>query len=407
MLIINRPPNDIFTMRMFVKLTSQISKPIDRIYMWSPILEPNYLHLEEIQRYKQLGEGEGQDNWEKKPIIEINHSEIKYRHIILNHIKKDIVVIGLKDHLTTGNFNPWIQDDTSIIRSLRGLFESQFDKKFILFTSMENLEEYIRCDNLSIIPWGGDITNQMLEYKSLKPIVDKDLKSSYTFVSLNRGYRHPRAVLISLLFGLELENSGMISCMFNRDISDLVKNIEWPFSSEQKKLLRKGFQKFKKTKLLINDDKEIYQNNDNNNVRNFETKLSRYYQQTFVEIVNETSYTEKAFNLTEKTLNSIYACNFPIILSSKGTVSFLRSMGLDMFDDIINHDYDLIENPIDRMFSALVDNLELLTNNERTKNLWKENKHRLLSNVDFVKNDLYGFYQDRAENQFFKILKDL
>lgn len=405
MLIINRPPNDIFTMRMFVKLSSQISKPMDRIYMWSPILEPNYNYIETIDRWTQFGPGP--IDWIQNPSITIEHNELKYRHMILNYIQKDIVVIGLKDHLTTGNFNPWLEEYPIIVRSLKGLFESFDEKKFILFTSMENLEEYIKCDNLYIIPWGGDITNQMFQYKSLSPITDKKFDSPYTFVSLNRGYRHPRAVLISLLFGLNLETHGMISCMFKDDISNLIEEIKWPFPSNQKKILNRGFKRFKKSDLLINDDKEIYQKNNNDNVSNFKNKLSHYYQQTFVEIINETSFTEKAFNLTEKTLNSIYGCNFPILLSSKGAVSFLRDIGLDMFDDIINHNYDLIENPNDRIFSAINDNLELLTNNKKIKILWKENKHRFLRNVDFVKKDLYNFYQIRAENEFSEILKVL
>jgi hypothetical protein len=394
-------------MRMFVKLSSQFTQPVDRIYMWSPILEPNYYHMEEIHRWKQLGEGEGPEFWETLPVIEIEHSEEKYRNLILNYIKKDIVMIGIKDHLTTGNFNPWLDENPAVIASLVTLFESYNNKKFILFTSMEKLEEYIKCDNVDIVPWGGDITNQISEYKSLNPVIEKDFNSPYTFVSLNRGFRHPRAILLSLLFGLNVDKCGLISCMFKNDIMDLNKEIKWPFTNKQKEILNRGFQKFKKTDLLINDDKEIYQKHNNDNSSNFQNKLSHYYRRTFVEIVNETSYTEKAFNLTEKTLNSIYACNFPIILSSKGTISFLRDMGLDMFDDIIDHRYDSINSPIDRMFSAITDNLELLTNNEKTKRLWKENKHRFLKNVDFVKTDLYDFYQKRAEDKFFEILKGL
>lgn len=405
MLIINRPPNDTFTMRMFVRLTSQIKQPIDRIYMWSPILEPNYKHTETISRWTQYGFGEL--DWTEDPSIVIEHNELKYRHMILDLIKRDTVVIGLKDHLTTGNFNPWLEDCPTVARSIRGLFECFDDKKFVLFTSMENLEEYIKLDNLSIIPWGGDITNQIFEYKSLSPILDKDFNSPYTFVSLNRNYRHPRAILLSLLFGLGIHKHGMISCMFKDSITNLTKEIKWPFTSEQKKILNKGFRKFKNSDLLINDDLEIYQNHNNDNYSNFQNKLSKYYKQTFVEIVNETSYTEKAFNLTEKTLNSIYGCNFPIILSSKGTVSFLRNMGLDLFDDIINHDYDSIEDPIDRMFAALRDNQELLTNNTRTKLLWQENKNRFLNNVSFVKDTMYNFYEKRAEEKFSKVLRDL
>lgn len=405
MLIINRPPNDIFTMRLFVKLTSKINKLNDRIYMWSPILEPNYYHMETIERWTQFGLGP--IDWTQNPPIYVEHSELKYRHMILNYIKNDIIVIGLKDHLTTGNFNPWVEDAPAVVRSLKGLFETFDDKKFILFTSMENLENYIKLDNLSIIPWGGDITNQLSEYRSLSPIVDKDFSSPYNFVSLNRNYRNPRAVLISLLFGLDIHKHGMISCMFKDDISSLIKTVKWPFSDVQKKLLMDGFRKFKKSKLLINDDREIYHNDNNNNVGNFQNKLTQYYQKTFIEIVNETSYTEKSFNLTEKTLNSIYACNFPIILSSKGTVNFLRTMGLDMFDDIINHDYDLIEDPIDRMFSAITDNRELLIDNTRVKQLWKENKDRLLKNVSFVKDNIYNFYGNRAETKFLKAIERL
>ena len=392
-------------MRMFVRLTSQIKQPVDRIYMWSPILEPNYKHKEKITRWTQYGPGKLE--WTEEPSIVIKHSEMKYRYMILDLIKRDIVVIGLKDHLTNGNFNPWVEKCPTVARSVRGLFESFDEKKFIFFTSMENLEEYIKLDNLSIIPWGGDITNQISEYKSLLPTIDKDFDSPYTFVSLNRNYRHPRAVLISLLYGLDIHKHGMISCMFKDLISNLTKEIKWPFSSEQKKILNKGFRRFKKSNLLINDDIEIYQKHNNDNYSNFQNKLSKYYKQTFVEIVNETSYTEKAFNLTEKTLNSIYGCNFPIILSSKGTVSFLRDMGLDMFDDIIDHDYDSIEDPIDRMFAAITTNQELLTNNNRTKRLWQENKDRFLYNVSFVKNNMYDFYEKRAEEKFSEALRGL
>jgi hypothetical protein len=373
--------------------------------MWSPILEPHYKHTEIISRWTQYGFGEL--DWSEDPPIVIEHSELKYRHMILDLIKRDTIVIGLKDHLTTGNFNPWLEDCPTVARSIRGLFECFDDKKFVLFTSMENLEEYIKLDNLSIIPWGGDITNQISEYKSLLPIIEKDFDSPYTFVSLNRNYRHPRAVLISLLYGLDIYKNGMISCMFRDLITNLTKEIKWPFTSEQKKILNKGFRRFKNSDLLINDDLEIYQNHNNDNYSNFQNKLSKYYKQTFVEIVNETSYTEKAFNLTEKTLNSIYGCNFPIILSSKGTVSFLRNIGLDLFDDIINHDYDSIEDPIVRMFTAIIDNRELLTNNTKTKKLWQENKDRFLYNVSFVKHNMYNFYEKRAEEKFSKVLRDL
>ena len=99
--------------------------------------------------------------------------------------------------------------------------------------------------------------------------------------------------------------------------------------------------------------------------------------------------------ITEKTANSILGCCFPIWISSQGTVNFLRSVGLDVFDDIVDHTYDTIENPIDRLYRAVTDNLELLINVERTKSLWIQNHNRFLQNVEFFRKDLWQFYNTR------------
>jgi hypothetical protein len=115
---------------------------------------------------------------------------------------------------------------------------------------------------------------------------------------------------------------------------------------------------------------------------------------------------EKCYNLTEKTLNSIYGCCFPILLCSQGSVDFLRKMGMDMFDDIVDHSYDAIENPEDRLYRAIIDNIELLTNNQKTKDLWKTNKFRFIKNVDFAKTTLYNFYSSRAEQLMLETIDD-
>lgn len=380
MIIISRPPNDNFTMRLFSKVTGYIKSPCDRIYVWSIVLEPNYFYIDHLYA---------------------ENTEIKYRKMILENIKQDLVIIGIKDHLTPRDFNPWKESMPLGIENIGGLIDSYPEKTFILFTSLENLDEYLKNDNLYIVPWGGDITNQYREYPRLKPVMNKDFDSPYSFISLNRNARTHRAILVSLLLGLDLDKHGLISCMF--DIPGLP---EWHFEEQQyhiKNILESGLIKLKNFNSLLKDDREIYENNNNDNTTNFENKLRSRYEKTFIEIITETSYTEKTFNLTEKTLNSIYGCNFPILISSKGVVKFLREIGIDVFDDIINHDYDMIDNPIDRLYRAIFDNLTLLTDNSKVKNLWKQNQHRFLNNINFVKQDLYNFYSKRATNIFDKI----
>jgi hypothetical protein len=191
--------------------------------------------------------------------------------------------------------------------------------------------------------------------------------------------------------------------MFKDKCDNLFRWVKWKFTTEQqhiKMLVEMGYDQFKLSELPINDDINIYPNHDNDNVSNFKNTLSKYYSETFVEIVTETSFTEKSYLLTEKTLNSIYACNFPIILAGQGAVKLLRSMGMDMFDDIIDHSYDDLENPIDRLYAAISKNQRLLTDIEYVKTLWVDNKDRFLSNVQFARTTMYEFYANRAKNIF-------
>lgn len=396
MKIVYRPPHDLFTMRLFSRLTGNIETPNDRIYVWSVVFEPNFDYVERINRLRP---------WPVGPVeLCFHHTELEYRNYILDNINKDLVFIGVKDHLTWGKFNPWTESMPNGISNLIGLFDSFPDKRFVLFTSLENLDYYIKNANVSIIPWGGDITNQMSEYKLLSAVTDKDLDSPYTFVCLNRGLRPHRVMAVSLLHGLGLADHGMISCMFQNNVDDLINYTKWMFDSSQseiKDIYISGFEKFKESKLIINDDVKIYgEAADNNNIKNFNDVLCLYYRKSFVEIVNETSFTEKTFNLTEKTMHSFYGMNFPILISSQGTVEFLRNMGLDMFDDVIDHSYDKIKNPIDRLYRAIYDNRDLLSDHKKTKSRWQQCHPRFINNVNFLKKNLHDYYNRRAELLF-------
>lgn len=386
MSIFKRPPGDMFTFRLFFKLTNNLKLSHDKIYIWSAVLDPTY-----NMRY-------GEEEWEVD-------TELKYRKKLLEEIRSDIVILGVKDHLTSGDFNYWKDKRPIIVNYLYDLFQFYKNKKFILFTSVEGLEHYINLPNVSIVPWGGDITNHQREYTTLEPVLEKNLDSNYTFLSLNRNKRAHRAMLLSLIHGLNIEKSGLVSCMFRDKTKDLFEYTQW--NTTDNKFYTDGWNKLKNSNILLNDNPEIYSNFNNDNVSNFKNKLSNYYRETFVEIISETSYTEQCYNITEKTLNSIYGCSFPILLCSKGSVNFLRSMGLDMFDDIIDHSYDEIADPLIRLETAITKNQELLTNNQKTKQLWLDNKHRFQNNIDFSQKQLYNYYVDRSENVFKEVINGL
>jgi hypothetical protein len=379
MLILRQSPNDQFTMSLFVKLTNQIKIPHNSFYLWSA----------------------GLHRWN-------NYDEQEIRQQLFNNITEKYVVIGMKDHLTSGIFNPWYDTKPDVADYLDDMFKFYKDKKFILFTPLENLDAYLDNKNLIIIPWGGDITNQRLTYKLINPMIMKNFASKYTFISLNRNPRPARFYSLSLIFGLGLEKHGLISCMFQEQALSSDQHFGWKFTNDQqsiKNTINVGMEKLANATLPLTDRSNIYEKTgQNNNAINFSSVLSKYYKEVFIEIINETSYVEKCFVTSEKTTNSILGCCFPIWLSSQGTVKFYREMGMDVFDDIIDHSYDSIENPIDRMNAAITNNTALLTDPKLVKELWKKNMQRFLKNVYFIKNTIFDFYQNRAVNKFNEVL---
>ena len=97
-------------------------------------------------------------------------------------------------------------------------------------------------------------------------------------------------------------------------------------------------------------------------------------------------------------------CNFPIILSFPGTVDYLRNQGYDMFDDIINHGYDTINEPFVRLSKAILENSYILKNGDFAKQKWKNNMHRFEHNVDLWKQKTNRTIQ-LAHSNFDKLLQ--
>ena len=128
------------------------------------------------------------------------------------------------------------------------------------------------------------------------------------------------------------------------------------------------------------------------------------YRNSFVEIVSESVFSSPSFMLTEKTAHAFYGCNFPIILSGCGAVAHLRDIGLDMFDDVIDHGYDLINNPFDRIVAAIESNRRLLTDPDYAKQSWLNCRSRFESNIKVMRN-MYSWYEQRTRQKFAETLE--
>jgi hypothetical protein len=369
-----RAPNDNFTYDLFQRSIKTLSAEYEAYYIWSA----------NVDAFNELVER-------------------------TNFVKPNIV-IGIKDLLDLWlDYNYWEDNATAGVHKLADMAQRHWEKNFIIFSSVEYLNvefESLGINNIQVIPWGGDITNQANLYPNVDPVIYKNFNSNNIFVSLNRHPRAHRLVLLSYLFGNGYNDYGHITYIGQNqyDLPDcILDKISWQFEDRHAKVrqsILNGYKKFYNNKeLQIVEYGEIYPT-PNDNVDNFVKRLRPLYQNSFVEIVAESSFTAPSFMLTEKTLNSVYGCNFPIILSGVGTISHLRDIGFDMFDDVIDHSYDLIANPIDRIITAIENNRTLLTNAEYTKQNWKNNRYRFESNINLAQTNMYKWFQQQTISKF-------
>lgn len=103
---------------------------------------------------------------------------------------------------------------------------------------------------------------------------------------------------------------------------------------------------------------------------------------------------EKNYTFTEKTGWALMSKNFPIWAGNYGQAEQAKRMGIDIFADVINHDYQWHETIIERCYHAIADNLKILTNLEAAQFLRKKHHERLTANQHWYLNGGLKNYVD-------------
>jgi hypothetical protein len=93
--------------------------------------------------------------------------------------------------------------------------------------------------------------------------------------------------------------------------------------------------------------------------------------------------------ITEKTIMAIYAGTLPVWIGGWRLPDAMRDLGFDVFDDIVDHSYSTLEDPVARLDQALLRNQHLLTDFDLTRNFIAHNHHRLQHNVDLVEQNVF------------------
>lgn len=119
-------------------------------------------------------------------------------------------------------------------------------------------------------------------------------------------------------------------------------------------------------------------NNDNN--ENIFSSTESEVRQSYINLISESicySY-NNAFFVTEKSIKPFVLQQIPIFLGPTNIVSYFRNYGFDLFDDLIDHSYDSVQD-LDLRVSLIYQELTKL-NDFDFFTFFKENDHRLYHN---------------------------
>ena len=86
------------------------------------------------------------------------------------------------------------------------------------------------------------------------------------------------------------------------------------------------------------------------------TLYCEFYKNFAIDIVTETVFSYPHTQITNKTLRPILNKKMFILVAPAGTLSMLHDFGFKTFGDFINEDYDLMQDPCERM-QAIIDEL--------------------------------------------------
>jgi len=276
--------------------------------------------------------------------------------------------------------------------------------------------------------WPGDMIIQNKEYQKFDD-VKKEPSNETHWISASLGIRPHRIYMASVLKGLNLDQKGdlriqtfqtqqapegglsgeppHIVSQGNPDLESYVKN-NWRLDEEGQNISiesSKGYQELIKRKwwgnsLFLYRDFEALGHTQCNGAANFDKNLRHLYKDKTLEVVNETMHGYNPVFVTEKFINAVVGLNLIVMNGPANTVRLLEQLGWNSCRNVINHDYDSIQNPVERCEQAIRLNYRLFSDPAYCNKVWQENLNILHDNSKWARDHLYNQILKNCEQQF-------
>lgn len=283
--------------------------------------------------------------------------------------------------------------DNVAIDELKQFCEHYPEQNFIIFSLHLNLRKELSIPNLyldTIIPTSYTERLQHCEKKEI----------SNRWLVLNADTKVHKVMSVSYLLSKDYWNNGDIT--FNMSVPTLVKSDRYKnitkVPDHLKEDFSRGYERFKSedfNHLKIRN----FDLTDDRVANNYNVNLLPVYENIAVEIINGTMFFESTPVLSEKEVQSVYAKNFPIYMNGPGIVRELKKFTqIDIFDDIIDHSYDEIEDHFERLAAAIDRNEHLLDGSTNISELWNDNRQRFEDNCKIMDDLLYDQNKQKTIN---------
>tara|TARA_B100001057_G_scaffold282613_1_gene282979 strand:+ start:7311 stop:8219 length:909 start_codon:yes stop_codon:yes gene_type:complete len=143
------------------------------------------------------------------------------------------------------------------------------------------------------------------------------------------------------------------------------------------------------TNYMIGTETQMAQGIKSGPITNSENYIKLLQKNVFepscISLITEPTYIEKEAQLSEKTIMAIYGGTIPIYIGGWRCADSLKLLGFDVFDDIVDHSYETLEDPWERIEKAFYLNKDLLENFTMTNNILV----RLQHNLDLLTSEVF------------------
>jgi hypothetical protein len=126
------------------------------------------------------------------------------------------------------------------------------------------------------------------------------------------------------------------------------------------------------------------------NAVNYQKLLqNQVFEPSHVSLITEPVFYERETIVTEKTLMAMWGGTIPIWIGGWRIADWMRNQGFDVFEDVIDHSYQDLPDPVDRCRLAIELNLSLLQNFEFVARFFDSNQSRFQHNLNLLQSNFF------------------